>query len=287
MAPQIITTIAKLREAVRAIRAAGRSLGLVPTMGALHDGHLSLVKRSNERCDVTLVTIFVNPTQFGPNEDLEKYPRTLDADLEALSELQVDIVFAPSNDELYPANFSTFVETAQVAETLEGECRPGHFRGVITIVMKLFQIATADVAFFGRKDYQQAAVIQAMVRDLNVPIEVEVCPIIREEGGLALSSRNRYLTNDEREQSLAISRSLRMAEQLVCNGERDPTVVQRAIRQEFDTAGIDRIEYIAIANGETLEPAEQIDEGTVALIAAFVGSTRLIDNCLIGQSIAD
>jgi pantoate--beta-alanine ligase len=287
MAPQIITTIAKLREAVRAIRAAGRSLGLVPTMGALHDGHLSLVKRSNERCDVTLVTIFVNPTQFGPNEDLEKYPRTLDADLEALSELQVDIVFAPSNDELYPANFSTFVETAQVAEPLEGECRPGHFRGVITIVMKLFQIATADVAFFGRKDYQQAAVIQAMVRDLNVPIEVEVCPIIREEGGLALSSRNRYLTNDEREQSLAISRSLRMAEQLVCNGERDPTVVQRAIRQEFDTAGIDRIEYIAIANGETLEPAEQIDEGTVALIAAFVGSTRLIDNCLIGQSIAD
>jgi pantoate--beta-alanine ligase len=287
MSPLVITSISDLRTAVRRIRSEGRSLGLVPTMGALHAGHLSLVQQSNERCDATMVTIFVNPTQFGPNEDFDKYPRTMAADLESLSALHVDIVFAPSNEDLYPPNFSTYVETSRVAESLEGACRPGHFRGVTTIVMKLFQLATADFAFFGQKDYQQVAVIQAMVRDFNVPVEVVVCPIIREEGGLALSSRNRYLTATEREQSLAISRSLRMAERLVRSGERDANVVQRAMREEFDTAGIDRIEYIVIADGETLLAVEQIDESSVALVAVYVGATRLIDNCLLGRAIVD
>ncbi len=287
MSPQVITTIPDLRNAVREIRASGKTLGLVPTMGALHAGHLSLVQQSNDRCDATMVTIFVNPTQFGPNEDFDKYPRTMDADLAALSDLEVDIVFAPANDDLYPPGFSTYVATPDVAEPLEGQCRSGHFRGVTTIVMKLFQLATADVAFFGQKDYQQAAVIQAMARDLNVPVEVVICPIIREDDGLALSSRNRYLSETEREQSLAISRSLKKAEQMVRDGERSAAAVLQAMQDEFDTAGIERIEYIAIANGETLQAVELIDESTVALVAAFVGATRLIDNCLLGQSVLD
>jgi pantoate--beta-alanine ligase len=279
-----ITSVADIHSQVRALSGGGRRVGVVPTMGALHEGHLSLVRRARRECDRVVVTIFVNPTQFGPHEDFQKYPRTLEQDLEQLAALNCDLVFAPSQEEMYPASFGTFVEPPPVAAPLEGKCRPGHFRGVATVVLKLFHLVPAQVAYFGQKDYQQALVVQQMVRDLNVPIEIVVCPIVREEDGLALSSRNRYLSSSERKQALALSRSLKRAEQMARAGQPAADIAA-AMRHELTIAGVERIDYTAVADAQTLaELSGPIDRPAVALVACYVGSTRLIDNTLLPAS---
>lgn len=265
-------------------RAAGRRVGVVPTMGALHAGHVSLVEASNRECDVTVVTIFVNPTQFGPKEDFAKYPRTLEADLERLAGHRVDAVFAPLNEEMYPAGFSTYVEPPQAAALWDGVCRPGHFRGVVTVVLKLFQAVPADAAFFGHKDYQQSVVIRRMVQDLNVPIEIRVMPTVREPDGLAMSSRNVYLSPEERQRALALSRSLHLIEQLAEQGERDAVSLRQRMVATLEAGGVDRIDYAAIVDPETLVELNELTGPAVALIAAHVGGTRLIDNCRLGPS---
>jgi pantoate--beta-alanine ligase len=248
-------------------------------MGALHEGHLSLVAHSQEACDFTLVTIFVNPTQFGANEDFSRYPRTLPRDLEQLRERDVDLVFAPDATEMYAKGFSTYVEPPAVSRRWEGECRPGHFRGVATIVLKLFLQAQADLALFGAKDFQQARVIQRMSLDLDIPTEVRVCPTIREPDGLAMSSRNRYLSAEERARALALSQGLMTAEAMVAQGERDAGKLVAAIRERLAAAAITDIDYVAVVDPDTLEPIRQVAGSARALIAARVGSTRLIDNC--------
>lgn len=302
MLPQVITSASEIAAELQRLRAqkivdpsgrtlghfqaadplrAGRTIGLVPTMGALHEGHLSLVRRAKAECDAVIATIFVNPVQFGPHEDFAKYPRTRERDLELLGQVGCDLVFAPHNDEMYPAGFSTYVEPPAVAAPLEGVCRPGHFRGVATVVLKLFHLLPADVAYFGQKDYQQSLVIEHMVRDLNLPIRIAVCPIVRESDGLALSSRNRYLSAGERSRALALSRGLARAESLVRAGECDAAMVAAALRGELAAAGIERIEYATVADAATLEELTVLDRPAVALVAAFVGTTRLIDNTLL------
>jgi pantoate--beta-alanine ligase len=279
--PHLVTTISQLRQLVAQARAAGRRVGLVPTMGALHRGHLSLVQACLAECGLSVVTIFVNPTQFAPGEDFGRYPRTLKPDVDALRECGAHVVFAPSGEEVYPGGFSTYVDPPAVATRWEGESRPEHFRGVTTIVLKLFQMATADLAYFGQKDYQQAMVIRHMVRDLNVPIQIRVCPIVREADGLAMSSRNRYLDQQERRQAAALSASLNEAHAQVQGGQRQSAPVAARMHQVLTDAGIDRVDYIAIADPETLEPVPEIRGRAIAMIAAHVGQTRLIDNCYL------
>jgi len=259
------------------VRCDGKRIGLVPTMGALHSGHLSLVQRAKQDCDVAVATIFVNPTQFGPNEDLSKYPRTLESDLAALRESQCDFVFVPPSDRVYTSGHSTFIEPPSVAKRWEGELRPGHFRGVATVVLKLFQLIPAHVAFFGRKDYQQVAVIRAMVDDLNVPIRIQVCDTIREPDGLAMSSRNRYLSKEDRVRALGLWLALNSARSRLVEGETSSSRLEEAMRQEL-AKSVDAVDYAVIVHPDTMEPLIQVDETAVAIIAARVGSTRLIDN---------
>ncbi len=278
--PEVIHTVAEMQRRVRDLQRAGRRVGLVPTMGALHAGHLSLVEAARREADVVVATIFVNPTQFAPHEDFQKYPRTLDTDLQALQSVGCDLAFVPEPGEIYPPGFSTYIEPPAVAAPLEGVCRPGHFRGVATVVLKLFNIVPADVACFGQKDYQQALVIRRMAADLNLPIQIQVCPIVREADGLAMSSRNRYLSPSERTRSLALSRALQRAEELVNAGERNAGVVREAMRTVLESE-VDRLDYATMADPDTLEEPQQMDRPLVALIAAFVGSTRLIDNKLL------
>jgi pantoate--beta-alanine ligase len=281
--PLLITSGDELRQAVLDVRRHGQSVGLVPTMGALHDGHLSLVDAARAECDLSVVTIFVNPTQFAPNEDFQKYPREVTRDLSLLTGRGCDIVFAPGNDSIYRPNHSTFIDVGPIGTTLEGEFRPTHFRGVATVVMKLFQLAPADRAYFGRKDYQQTLVVRQMVADLDVPIDVRVCPTVREPDGLAMSSRNRYLTPDERQRALVLSRSLRMADELFGAGERSASVLRQKITHEIESVGGVQIQYIAIVADGTLTPVERIVGPTTIVLAATIGKTRLIDNALIGQ----
>jgi pantoate--beta-alanine ligase len=278
---RVILRPEQMQQTVLELKRSGRQVGLVPTMGALHAGHLSLVRMARGRADVVVASIFVNPTQFGPREDLAKYPRTLEADLQALSAEKCDLVFVPQAVDIYPPGFSTYVEPPAVARPLEGLCRPGHFRGVATVVLKLFNLIPADIACFGEKDYQQLAVIQHMARDLNLPIEIVPGPTEREPDGLALSSRNRYLSPAERQQALALSHALGRAEQLVASGERDGEVIQSAMRGVLAAAGIERVDYAAVADRETLAEKQTLDGPAIALIAAFVGTTRLIDNRLL------
>jgi pantoate--beta-alanine ligase len=298
--PRVVTTCAEAYRAVQDARAAGKSVGVVPTMGALHEGHLSLARASHAECDFTVATIFVNPTQFGPKEDLARYPRTLDVDLQSLASCNADLVFVPTNEEMYPAGFSTYVEPPQAAQPFDGQLRPGHFRGVCTVVLKLFNVIPADRAYFGQKDYQQSLVIRRMVLDLNLPTQIRVCPIVREPDGLAMSSRNRYLSSAERQQALALSRSLRLAvdcflpERLpksletsevlypISQGERHPEALREKMRHVLTDAGISQIDYIAFVEPETLAEVVEIVPGTVVLIAARVGTTRLIDNVILG-----
>jgi pantoate--beta-alanine ligase len=260
------------------VRRDARRIGVIPTMGALHNGHLSLVQRAKQECDVAVATIFVNPTQFGPNEDLAKYPRTLESDLEGLRGLGCDFVFVPPSDRVYSTNHSTFVEPPSVGKRWEGELRPGHFRGVTTIVLKLFQLIPAHVAYFGRKDYQQVAVIRAMVDDLNIPIRIEACATVREPDGLAMSSRNRYLSKEDRGRALGLWLALTKAQNCLTAGDTTCENLERAMRDELAKAPVDSIDYAAIVDPVTMEPMRQVDETAVAIIAARVGSTRLIDN---------
>ena len=278
---QIIAEPYEVLEVVRRAQRAGKTVGVVPTMGALHEGHLSLVRGSIQACDETVVTIFVNPTQFGPNEDFDKYPRTLESDVEKLSTSGVQYVFAPARDKIYPAGHSTFVDPPAVALPLEGEFRPGHFRGVATIVLKLFNMIPADIAFFGQKDYQQSLVIRHMAAELNLPIEIRVQPTVREKDGLAMSSRNAYLSTDERKRALAIFQALERAKQMHAAGENSASPILAAMRKILADAGIDQIDYVAVADRETLRPREELGDQAVALIAAHVGTTRLIDNVLL------
>ncbi len=260
------------------VRRDAKRIGIVPTMGALHAGHLSLVRRAKQDCDIAVATIFVNPTQFGPNEDLAKYPRTLESDLASLREQECDFVFVPPSDRVYGRDHSTFIEPPSVGRRWEGELRPGHFRGVATIVLKLFQLIPAHVAYFGRKDYQQVAVIRAMVDDLNVPIRVEACETVREPDGLAMSSRNRYLSKEDRVRALGLWLALRRAQISLAAGEITGARLEEEMRMELNKAPVDAIDYAAIVHPGTMEPMGKVEESAVAIIAARVGNTRLIDN---------
>ena len=264
--------------------ASGQTVGLVPTIGALHEGHLSLLETAKTECDLSVVSIFVNPTQFSPKEDFRKYPRELTRDLEMLGRSRMRIVFAPTNEAMYAPNHATSVDVGPIGQMLEGEFRPTHFRGVATIVLKLFQLVSADRAYFGRKDYQQTIVVRQMVADLNVPIDVRVCPTVREADGLAMSSRNVYLSADDRRRAVVLSKSLLLAEQLANSGERDVATIRRLMQQEIDNAGGINVQYIAFVADGTLTPVARIDGPTTVALAAIVGNTRLIDNMLIGTS---
>src|SRR6478736_2090731 len=244
--PRVIVAGEELRSVILDARRRGQTVGLVPTMGALHDGHLSLVEAARAECDLSVVTIFVNPTQFAPNEDFRQYPREPTRDLSLLAGHGCDIVFTPANDAIYRPNHSTYIDVGPIATMLEGEFRPTHFRGVATVVMKLFQLAPANRAYFGRKDYQQTLVVRQIVADLDVPIDVRVCPTVREPDGLAMSSRNRYLTPDERRRALVLSRSLRMAEELFAAGERNASTFRHRVSHEIESVGGVQIQYIAI-----------------------------------------
>jgi pantoate--beta-alanine ligase len=249
-------------------------------MGALHEGHLSLVRSSLERCDVTVVSIFVNPTQFAPNEDFQKYPRTLDADVRLLDTVGETIVFAPCADDIYPDGYDSWVDVGGVTSVLEGAIRPGHFRGVATIVLKLFLMTSADEAFFGQKDYQQATVISQMIRDFNVPITMTLCPIVRESDGLAMSSRNSYLLGDERSRAVVLSRSLAEAERMITEQRcRDANKIVDTVKQMIQTEN-GLIDYVTVTD-RNLKQVETIDTEVVILVAVRFGTTRLIDNTII------
>ncbi|MGL3108187.1 pantoate--beta-alanine ligase [Bradyrhizobium sp. BR 1432] len=277
---QTITTIAELRRALENARKADKRVGFVPTMGYLHDGHLALVEASRARCDVTVVSIFVNPTQFGPNEDLSTYPRDFLRDEKLCRDAGAAIVFAPDAGEIYPAQFETFVEPGELAKPLCGAFRPGHFRGVATVVCKLFNMVQPDVAFFGQKDFQQCAVVRRMARDLDLPIEIVIVPTVREPDGLAMSSRNRYLGEGDRRRALAISRGLLAAADGFRSGERDAERLVAIAKKHLDA--VDRLQYLELVDCDTLKPAESSLCRPAALCAAaYVGSTRLIDNVVL------
>lgn len=279
---QVCTTIQQTRAASRAARAAGKRIGLVPTMGALHEGHLSLVRAARESCDLVVTSIFVNPTQFGPNEDLAKYPRSFDRDRDLLSKEGVDLLFAPSIEEVYPAGAVTWVTVEGLSEKLDGRSRPGHFRGVTTVVAKLFHIVDPDAAFFGQKDAAQVAIIRRMVRDLRLPLETVVCPIVREPDGLAMSSRNAYLDPEQRKKALVLHRSLMRVEEAILKGETKSEKLIEEGRVEFSKEPSVRIDYFEIVNPETLDPVATVSNGVLVAVAAYVGNTRLIDNLLVG-----
>jgi pantoate--beta-alanine ligase len=262
-------------------RLAGKALGFIPTMGALHEGHLSLVRASKSSCDVTAVSIFVNPLQFGPSEDLAKYPRTVDRDAGLLEELGVDLLFIPGVEEMYSGAAKTHVLVDELSDKLDGASRPGHFRGVTTVVAKLFEIVRPDYAFFGQKDAAQVAVVRKMVSDLNMDVELVVCPIVREKDGLAMSSRNVYLTPEQRQQALVLSRSLLRVQAATVAGERDSArlieIGKHAIAEEPGA----RLDYFAIVDPDTLDPVADISGGALVAVAAYVGATRLIDNVVL------
>ncbi|WP_404516820.1 pantoate--beta-alanine ligase [Bradyrhizobium ottawaense] len=277
---QTIKTVADLRHTLAQARRAGRRIGFVPTMGYLHDGHLELVAASRAQCEVTVVSIFVNPTQFGPNEDLSTYPRDFLRDEKLCRDAGVAILFAPDAQEVYPNQFETFIELAELAKPLCGAFRPGHFRGVATVVCKLFNMVQPDVAFFGQKDFQQCAVVRRMAIDLSLPIEIITVPTVREPDGLAMSSRNRYLSDEERRRALAISRGLLAAADEFRSGERD---VEKLVAVAKGHLGVvDRLQYLELVDGDTLTTAQSPLGRTAALCAAaYVGSTRLIDNVIL------
>ncbi|MEM1305386.1 MAG: pantoate--beta-alanine ligase [Planctomycetota bacterium] len=270
-----------IRAAVDAARRAGRTVGLVPTMGALHEGHLSLVRAAREECDLVVASVFVNPTQFAEGEDYDRYPRDLEADRATLAAAGCDLLFAPSVEAMYPAGSETFVDVGVAATVFEGAARPTHFRGVATIVLKLLNVAPADRAYFGRKDYQQTVVVRQMVRDLMLPVAIRVCPLVRDQDGLALSSRNARLTPAERERALALSRGLRLAKDCFAAGERDAAVLRRVVADTLAAADLEP-DYIALLREGTLEEVEHVAGATVITVAARVGETRLLDNTVVG-----
>jgi len=272
-----------VRRVVRSWQAEGLSVGLVPTMGALHEGHLSLVRASAAECDRTVVSIFVNPKQFCPGEDLARYPRRLASDCRLLEGVGADMVFAPAEDDMYGPGFCTYVVQEGLADRLCGAFRPGHFRGVLTVVLKLFHIAPADRAYFGRKDFQQSVVIRRMVDDLNVPVEVRVLPTVREEDGLAISSRNEYLSREEREQAACLYQALRCAKELFRAGETSRERFVERMSEVISRFPLARVEYADVVDPATLEAAAEATEDSVAVLAVHLGQTRLIDNLPFGE----
>lgn len=281
---RIVRAVGAVRDAVRAARAAGKRIGFVPTMGALHEGHLSLLRRAREDCGYVVISVFVNPTQFNDPADLAAYPRTEATDAAMAENAGVDLFFAPDVNEMYPAGFATSVVVDQLSEPLEGAMRgTGHFRGVATIVTKLFNVVVPDVAYFGQKDAQQALIIRRMVRDLDLPLRVEVCPTIREPDGLAMSSRNARLGPDDRVRALALRRGLDAAESSIESGERDAAAVTRAGRETMRAHGVDP-EYFALVSTDTLQPVDRVSGEALIAVAARVGSVRLIDNVIVRVS---
>jgi pantoate--beta-alanine ligase len=285
---EILRTVDELRQWARNGRHAGRTIGLVPTMGALHAGHASLIRAAHNSCGLVAVSIFVNPTQFGPNEDYNRYPRSFEADCALAQAEGASVIFAPSVEELYPAGAATFVEVEGLSNRLDGASRPGHFRGVATVVAKLLIATEADRAFFGQKDAAQVAVLRRMAADLRLGTEIVVCPIVREPDGLALSSRNLYLSPAERTQALVLSRVIRQVESLAATGEVRASALLEAARQifaaersSFAAEPAIRIDYIEVVNWATLEPVETAAPGTLFAVAAWVGATRLIDNTIL------
>lgn len=281
--PKIITTIAETRAASRGARRAGQRVGVVPTMGALHEGHLSLVRTAKAQSDFVIVTIFVNPLQFGPKEDLSKYPRTFERDCALLEKELVDVIFAPSVEEMYPGSAVTYVNVEGLSDRLDGVSRPGHFRGVTTVVSKLFHITEPDKAFFGQKDAAQVAIIKRMVRDLDMAVEIVVCPIVREPDGLAMSSRNAYLDATQRKQGLVLSRALKRVEDLFHQGERDVKLLVAGGQEAFRSEPEVRLDYFSIVDPDSLEPVERARNGALVAVAAYVGTTRLIDNLILAE----
>ncbi|MGE3314583.1 MAG: pantoate--beta-alanine ligase [Planctomycetaceae bacterium] len=270
--------IDEVRRQVAAARGRRLSIGLVPTMGALHEGHLSLIRAARDECGFVVVTIFVNPTQFGPSEDFTRYPRPIEQDLELCRAAGADLVFQPDAKAIYPDGFATFVDVGGISSVLEGAHRPGHFRGVATVVLKLFNIVSADVAYFGRKDYQQQLLIRTMCRELDLPMTIRTCPTVREPDGLALSSRNRYLSATDRKTALGLSQSLRLAEEQLRGGATDVVAVRKSMRAHLEALPGVVVDYATVADPETLEELEKPRDEMVALVAARVGNTRLIDN---------
>ena len=279
---KLVKTVNEMRAFRRTMGTGGKRLGLVPTMGALHEGHLSLVQAARDKSDIVAVSIFVNPTQFGPSEDFAKYPRNLESDCALLEREQVDVVFAPSVGDMYSAGAVTWVTVERMSDRLCGRSRPGHFRGVTTVVSKLFNIVEPEVAFFGQKDAAQVAIIRRMVSDLNVPVAIEVCPIIREPDGLALSSRNAYLNPEERKSALALYRSIRRAQELFDRGERDSAKLIASGKQEFANEKLARLDYFEVVDPDTLKSIATVSKHALIAVAAFVGDTRLIDNIVVG-----
>lgn len=270
-----------MRAASRAARLARQRVGFVPTMGALHEGHLSLVRAARAASDLVAASIFVNPTQFGPNEDLARYPRSFESDRQLLENEGVHLLFAPPVEEMYPAGSVTWVKVEELSNKLDGRSRPGHFRGVTTVVAKLFHIIEPDAAFFGQKDAAQVAIIRRMVRDLNLPVEIVVCPIVRESDGLAMSSRNAYLNPEQRKQALVLHRSLVRVQALAERGESAALKLAGAGREEFSREPSVRLDYFEIVNPDTLDPVPEVAGETLVAVAAYVGTTRLIDNLLL------
>ncbi len=279
---ETIESVSAMKTLSLRIRGSGRTLGFVPTMGALHDGHLTLVRRARRECDATVVSIFVNPTQFGPGEDFERYPRNVEKDLDLLRPFNVDAVFAPAAADLYPPDFGVAVDPSPLAERLEGASRPGHFRGVATVVLKLFNIVSPDVAYFGQKDFQQTLIIRRLVKDLNLGIRLVICPIVRDPDGVAISSRNAYLSADERNSARMLSKCLARSRELVWGGETDAARVLEEMKGVLAADPAVRLDYVALVEPSSLEPVERIETGCVALVSARIGSTRLIDNTILG-----
>lgn len=278
---EILRTVDELRAWSRAAHKSDKTVGLVPTMGALHQGHASLIRAAAASCGATAVTVFVNPTQFGPNEDFARYPRTFDADCTLAQAQGADVTFAPAVDEIYPEGAATFVEVEDIGDRLDGVSRPKHFRGVSTVVAKLFIAAEADLAFFGQKDAAQVAILRRMTTDLRLATKIVVCPIVREPDGLALSSRNVYLTSSQRIQALALCRAIGVAESLVGHGQRTAAILMEAAHAVFGAEPAIRVDYISVVDWSTLLPVETAAPGTLFAVAAWVGNTRLIDNTIL------
>ena len=270
-----------MKEYARAARAEGLVIGLVPTMGALHEGHTALVARARKECSRVIASVFVNPKQFGPKEDYKKYPRDLEKDAKTLGEAGVDVLFAPETADIYPDGFRTYVNVEGISKRLEGRSRPGHFRGVSTVVLKLFEIVQPHFAYFGRKDAQQVRIISEMARDLNLDAEIVVCPVVREADGLALSSRNAYLSAEERKAATALHRALVAARDELSAGVRDAMQLQTAMRQILEAEPLASVDYAEIISGDTFEPVVRVARPCYAVLAVFIGKTRLIDNLLI------
>lgn len=278
---EVISSPDKMQQKALSLKGKSKTISCVPTMGFLHEGHLNLIRAARADANILVVTIFVNPAQFGPSEDLSSYPRDLKRDLSLCEQEGVDIVFTPEAEDIYPEGYSTYIEENDLSKGLCGATRPGHFRGVATVVAKLFNIVQPDSSFFGRKDYQQLCVIKKMVKDLNIPIRIIGCPIVREEDGLAMSSRNKNLNSDQRREALCLRQALLRAKELVGTGEKGAAVIRESMVEIIEKEPSSRIDYIEIRDGETLELKYQIEEGTMIALAVFIGKTRLIDNILI------